>query len=129
MPCFIESASASVYFTALEDSVPSLGMAGLMKLSQKVPFVVTILGADGAGSNIRCKSHMAALVDEHNRSRRAGAVLIWDVFCAVHAMRRIAISTFGYTQPIPRMYDLCFLSRFPPRMNRLVRAVHSIVET
>ena len=95
----------------------------------KVKFTCLVLGGDGASQNIRCKCHIADKFRYHNLFHPREPVLLLDVCCMSHNMTRIEVRTFQYEQLIPKVYNMCFINRFPPRYNRLVLVIAKLVRT
>eukprot|EP00959_Pyramimonas_sp_CCMP1952_P157115 3285513-Pyramimonas_sp.AAC.1 len=74
-PFILASTSASVTYSALDRSDFNLGRA--VELTEVVNFIILVLGADGAMSNIRLFAWMLSKVVECNsRARREGRGLL-----------------------------------------------------
>ncbi|CAK0874208.1 unnamed protein product [Prorocentrum cordatum] len=123
-PFILASTSASVTYSALDRSDFNLGRA--VELTEVVNFIILVLGADGAMSNIRLFAWMLSKVVECNsRARREGRglLLLLMTVCFSHVLNRSVVLTFGHTKIIPAIYNTAFCFRYTPRLNKLLRAI------
>ena len=128
-PCIIESTGASCELGAINAALPHFDLDALREYTKTVPFVLLILCGDGAMPNCRLKAFVTAWARKHNEEANTfGKILVLDVTCNTHTVTRIVISTFRYSEIIPKCYYISFAFRFPPRYNRALRALASIIE-
>ena len=127
-PVFVEDTKGSTTYAALHAAFPMLSLSSVFEMCERVRYVVLVLGADNASSNARCKHFIASLCKQHeSASSTCGRVLLIDAVCTAHIFSRIVVATFRLTRVIPRVYALAFTCRFPPRYNRLLRAMSHLI--
>ena len=97
-------------------------------MTKTTKLIALCLPGDNASSNVRLKAHIAAKVAEHNKRTTFGFIILFDVICMTHIIMGFVVRAFRLTQLIPRCYSLNFALRFPPRYNRLVKLLRTVIE-
>jgi len=127
-PVFLERATAANQFAALEDVFPDMNLETLFKMAKSTKFILLALPGDNAASNVRLKAHVVKLVGEFNASSTHGKILTLDIICGTHIIMGFIVRTFRLSSLIPRCYSLNFTMRFPPRYNKLVKLLRTMIE-
>ena len=112
---FVSRATASVYFSALENASDSLSFEAIQDLTLHVPYVVLSIGSDLAAPCTRLKMEYADRAAQHNRAvpRQngtciGGVILMFNCECVSHVAHREVESTFLLYDAIPNMHAVAF---------------------
>lgn len=136
MPKISSDTQAGTYHEALEGVFKrALSLDNLRALSSSstVDFVLKVALSDYAASNARYLLKMELLIAALNRMfANAGSlfrILLVKIFCAGHIGTGLVSRAFKFEVLIPKVYNLDFLCRFPPRVNTLKVVMRDIIKS
>ena len=126
-PIWMGSKTASVLWSALEQSAPELCWEKIIGLASKIGIVVITLAGDLDSSNVRAKHYMGELALAHNRSDTKGRILLLDIICSSHILHRIIETTFKTAKLIPSLHATAFTASQTTASERILRTVRDVV--
>ena len=90
-------------------------------------FVCLLFASDACSANVWARYWIISECVQFNEASTKGKILVLDTSCYVHILTNLIIKQFAYRKFIPKIYACCFVYRFCPRLNKLVKQVRARV--